>query len=34
VFVLAGLECFFAMRFGHYKRGRRIVTDEPVPAPA
>jgi hypothetical protein len=27
VLVLAGLECFCAMHFGHYKRGKRIVTE-------
>jgi len=29
VFALAGFECFCAMRFKHYKRGRRIVTETP-----
>jgi hypothetical protein len=26
VFALAGVECFLAMRFGHYKRGKRLAT--------
>lgn len=30
VLVMAGLECFLAMRFGHFKRGKRLVTGEPV----
>ena len=32
VFLLAGVECFAAMRFGHYRRGKRIVTTEPAAA--
>jgi len=32
VFLMGGLECFFAMRFGHYKRGKRQVTT-PAEAP-
>ena len=31
VLTLAALECFMAMRFGHYKRGRRVhATEEPA----
>jgi hypothetical protein len=30
VLVMAGMECFFAMRFGHFKRGKRQVS--PMPA--
>jgi hypothetical protein len=29
VFALAGFECFCAMRFGHYKRGKRVVSEAP-----
>lgn len=28
VLVMAGMECFFAMRFGHFKRGKRQVSAE------
>ncbi len=34
VLALAGLECFMAMRFGHYKRGKRTTTPTPEPAAA
>jgi hypothetical protein len=34
VLALAALECFLAMRFGHYKRGKRLTTPTPEPAPA
>ena len=27
VLSLAALECFMAMRFGHYKRGRRVFVE-------
>ena len=29
VLALAGLECFLAMRFGHYKRGKRLHLAQP-----
>jgi len=34
VFLLAGVECYLAMRFGHYRRGKRLAAPvaEPVAA--
>jgi hypothetical protein len=35
VLMLAAVECFLAMRFGHYRRGKRQATaPEPMPATA
>jgi hypothetical protein len=34
VFALAGFECFCAMRFGHYKRGKRVASAAPEGAVA
>ena len=31
VLALAALECFLAMRFGHYKRGKRLTSPTPEP---
>jgi hypothetical protein len=32
VLALAALECFLAMRFGHYKRGKRLTSPQPTTA--
>jgi hypothetical protein len=32
VLLLAALECFLAMRFGHYKRGKRLTSPTTAPA--
>jgi hypothetical protein len=32
VLALAALECFLAMRFGHYRRGKRLTSAATAPA--